>query len=291
MRSRAFLVSLLYVASAALAVSVAAPAASAATTGTVNPDTELSGGDIVTVAGEGFPLGDVTICQAVVAGAPPGAEGCDSSAVVFVPAGADGTFSTPFTVRRFVTVGPAPNPTQVDCASPGATCAIGAANTGDILNTLVIRPISFAPPTATPRPDLIFKQRATQQLYEDNVYFPTAAAAPRHRHALAADGTWTFALVVQNDGDVIDDLVLTAPIVPSTPFAARIFFGYFDVTSAVTRDGGLVFHDVAPGQSFTFAVNISGVGAHGMSALTAIKLHSATEPALVDYARLLVTAP
>ena len=60
-------------------------------------------------------------------------------------------------------------------------------------------------------------------------------------------------MIVQNDGDITDDLILSAPNVPTPPLAVRFYVGYFDVTAAVTGSG-FTFHDVAPGQSFVFAV-------------------------------------
>ena len=61
-----------------------------------------------------------------------------------------------------------------------------------------------------------------QQLLENNEYFPNVSAAPQHTHPIASPGTWVYAVVVQNDGDVADDLVLTAPNVPSAPFGAGL---------------------------------------------------------------------
>jgi hypothetical protein len=108
-------------------------------------------------------------------------------------------------------------------------------------------PITLAPATGHPRPDLVFKRRDTQQLFYDD-------------H------------------------------VPAAPLSARSIYSWFDVTGAVTGTG-FVFHDVAPGQSFTVAVQISGVGARDAGALTAVGLHSGSAPELVDYTRLWVSAP
>lgn len=287
MRARALVVSLLYAASTVLVVSLEAPAASAATrTLTATPNTGLTSGDVITVAGQGFtPSSTVAVCEGVIAGTP-GPEDCGGTGTLLFPIGADGSFSTPLTAARFLTVGGLP----VDCAAPGAACGIGAAELNDVPNTAVIVPLTFAPASGNPRPDLIFKRRDTQQLLENDVYFPNVSAAPQHAHPLAANGWWTYALVVQNDGDGPDDLVLSTPILPPAPFTVKVNFSYFDVTSAVTGTG-LVFHAVAPGQSFTVGVTISGVGAHDVGVLTAVKLHSRAAPERADFSRLWVDAP
>ena len=286
MRARAFVVSLLVVASA-VAVSVPGPAASAATgTLSVTPNTDLSGGDLVAIAGSGFaPSVDVGVCEGIVAGAP-GIEDCGTTIGLF-RTDENGAFSTQFAVHRFLTVGGQP----VDCASPGAACSIGAAELDDIANTAVAVPLGFEPASANPRPDLIFKRHDTQQLLYNDQYFPNVPAAPQRAHSIASGGTWTYALVVQNDGDVADDLVLTTPHVPSAPFGLRVFVGYYDITAPVTGSG-LVFHDVAPGQSFVVAIRFSAdAGAHDAGVLASVKLSSGSAPELVDYAQLWVDAP
>ena len=287
MRGRTFVAALLCIGSTALTVSMPGPAASAATgTVTVTPNTDLSAGDVVTISGSGFaPLVDVGACEGIIAGTP-GLEDCGATIGVF---GTDenGAFSSQFAVRRFLTVGGQP----VDCASPGAQCAIAAAVFDDIANTAVVVPLTFLPATSTPRPDLIFKRRDTQQLLENDQYFPTVPAAPQHTHAIASPGAWTYAVVVQNDGDVADDLVVTTPHVPQPPFAVRVFFGYFDVTAAVTGSG-LVLHNVAPGQSFVLAVRFScDADVHGSGVLASVKVSSGLAPELVDYTRLWVNSP
>src|SRR5262245_60560093 len=132
----------------------------------VTPDTGLASGDAVTVHGAGFtPGASGGVCQAVVNGSP-GTEDCGSPiSVIFVDS--NGEFSISFTVARFIQVGGQ----QIDCAAPGAACVIASAEAADIAGTVVITPISFTPATGTPRPDLVFKRRDTQQLFEDNEYF------------------------------------------------------------------------------------------------------------------------
>ncbi len=287
MRIRSFAVMVMCLATAVAAVSIPGPAASAANESlTVTPNTNLSGGDVVVISGSGFaPSVDVGVCQGIVDG-PPGIEDCGSILGLF-RTDATGAFSTQYAVKRFMTV----NGQNVDCAAPGAGCTLGAADYSDIANTSVVVPLGFVAASGTPRPDLIFKRRDTQQLLEDNQYFPNVSYAPQHGHAIASPGTWVYALVVQNDGDVADDLVLTTPIVPSSPFGVQVFVGYYDVTSYATG-AGVVISDVAPGQSFVVAIRFSlAAGVHDSGVLASVKLSSGSAPELVDYARLWVDAP
>ena len=248
MRARLFAVC---VACAVFTVGLGAQVGSAQTTRTLTviPNADLTSGDIVDVSGSGFaPSVDVGLCQAVVDGTPDAGD-CGVSAAAAVRSDESGGFSTQFAVRRFLII----RGQQVDCAAPGAACVLGLAELSDIANTSVVVPLSFLPKTGTPRPDLIHKRRDTQQLFYDNQYFPSVSDAPQRSHAIAPGGTWTFALIVQNDGDITDDLILSAPNVPTPPLAVRFYVGYFDVTAAVTGSG-FTFHDFAPGQSFVFAV-------------------------------------
>jgi hypothetical protein len=286
MRARTFVILCLYVASAALTVSLPGSSASAATGAvTVTPSTGLSAGDLITIAGSGFtPSVQVGVCQGIVAGTP-GSEDCGSP-VNLLQTDANGAFSTQIAARRFMTVGGQP----IDCASSGAACMIGAAEVADIANTAVVAPITFLPASSHPRPDLIFKRRDTQQLLEDNQYFSNVSLAPQHTHPLV-NGKWVYALVVQNDGDVTDDLVLTTPIVPSPPIVFDVFVGYYNVT-AFAAGSGVVFHDVAPGQSFVVGVRFSAApDVSGLGVLASVKLSSASAPELVDYSRLWVDTP
>jgi hypothetical protein len=286
MRAR-FVALLLCVASVGVVVGVPGPAASAATRNvTVSPKSNLVSNDLVTIAGTGFtPSVDVGVCEGVFPGEATTAD-C-GAAISLVHSDASGAFSLQVSVHRFMSLGAQ----QVDCAAPGAACAIGAAELSDIPNTAVIVPIGFKPATGTPRPDLIFKRRDTQQLLEDNVYFAAVGSAPLHAHPIASPGTWTYAVVVQNDGDVPDDLVLTMPNVPPPPFAVRVFVGYYDVTDFITGSG-VLFHAVAPGQSIVVGVGIGvGAGVAGIGVLASLKLSSGSAPELVDHTRLWVDTP
>jgi Neocarzinostatin family len=287
MRGRTLIVSLVYIASAMAAVSLPGPVASAATRSiSVTPSTNLSGGDVVTVSGVGFaPSADIALCEGVISGAPD-PEDCDA-ALRFARSGTNGAFTTQFTVDRFITI----VGTQVDCAAPGAACLIGAAEAAGIDGTTAVARISFTPVTNSPRPDLMFKNRATGQLFEGGTYFANSGSAPLHAHAIAPGGSWVYALVIKNNSNVTDDLVLTTPSFPSSPFKVRIFAGYYDVTD-YAAGAGVVFHDIAPGRSGVIAVDFSAEpGAQVGSALATVKLSSGSDPSRVDYVRLRVDAP
>lgn len=287
MGGRRFVVLLLCTACLGLAAVVPGSVAAAATGSvSVSPSTGLTGGQEVTVTGSGFsPSVDMAICEGIVDGTA-GPEDCGIAAALFQSRD-DGSFSVTFSVARFMSVGSR----SIDCAAPGAECMVGAAELSDIVGTAVVAPISFAPASGSPRPDMVFKRRDTQQLLENDQYFGNISFAPQHNHAIASGGKWVYALVVQNDGDVIDDLVLTSPIVPPAPLSVRVFVGYSEITSDVTGSG-YVFHGVLPGQSITVGVQFSAApGAHDVGALASIRVRSSVAPELVDFARLWVDAP
>lgn len=287
MRARLFAVC---VACAVFTVAVGAQVGSAQTTRTLTviPNTDLTTGDIVDVSGSGFaPSVDVGICQAVVDGTPDVGD-CGELAVALLRADESGGISAQFVVRRFLII----RGQQVDCAAPGAACVLGAAELSDVANTSVVVPLSFLPATGTPQPDLIHKRRDTQQLFYDNQYFPNVGVAPQRSHTMIPGGNWVFALIVQNDGDITDDLVLSAPVVPSPPFTVHFYFSWADVTPAVTGSG-FTFHDVAPGQSFVFAMDFHAEvsAAEGSGVLGVVKLSSASAPELADFERMVVGIP
>jgi Neocarzinostatin family/Carboxypeptidase regulatory-like domain len=127
---------------------LAAPPSSAQTSRsvTVTPDTGLVGGDVVTLSGTGFePNSPVYYCEGNIAG-PFDQSSCGGNIPPSVTADANGAFSVPVTVYRFIT----PAGGLIDCAQPGATCGMGAANL--IGNELIgaNTPITFTPqPPAT----------------------------------------------------------------------------------------------------------------------------------------------
>ena len=64
-----------------------------------------------------------------------------------------------------------------------------------------------------------------------------------------------YALRVQNDDVVTDDLVVTATPDPRV----RYFVGYYEVTAQV-HGGGFRYTDVAPGEVLPLAMQMSAVG-------------------------------
>jgi hypothetical protein len=112
----------------------------------------------------------------------------------------------------------------------------------------VIAPISFAPATGTPRPDAIVENLATGAPFRDDFYTTNGATQAKTRK-VPVGSKWSWALRAQNDGNVADDLVVSA--LPQ--FGVRFFVGYYDVTSYVTG-GGFTFAGVAPDAILPFAV-------------------------------------
>src|SRR5262249_30141701 len=129
-----------------------------------------------------------------------------------------GNFTGSLTVTRFVKVGSR----RIDCADPSNPCAIGVADL-NVFSTSNLVSLAFAPqPPVNPRPDIMVKNRATGELYGDNFYDPNGGGVQRRVHA-EVNGSWTFAVQIQNDGDVPDDLTITASAVPGVQY----FVGYF----------------------------------------------------------------
>jgi hypothetical protein len=111
---------------------------------TVTPDTGLVGGDVVTLAGTGFPASTVVdFCEGVITGQPPSSSDCGTT-FESLTTDATGAFSVPVTVFRFIT--PSSSGTTIDCAASTAHCAIGAADV--VTFEIVVTPITFTPQAA-----------------------------------------------------------------------------------------------------------------------------------------------
>ena len=207
---------------------------------TVTPQNPVNGQQ-VTVDGTGFrPNAKIEILQC---GTDPQSTPADCSQN-FTTAVADaaGAFSGSFAVQESISR-PAG---RVECDSPGI-CVIAAAEVVDIPGTIVTAPLD----TAALQPDGRIKRRSDGAITGDNIYNTNGDGQTRIR-AVAPGVVWTFAVQLQNDGEVADDITVTAP--PSSPpFTVQYFVGYYDVTPYVTG-GGFTFTDVAPGQIWTFAV-------------------------------------
>jgi Neocarzinostatin family len=206
---------------------------------TVTPDNPVDGQQ-VTVAGTGFrPNAKVEILQCATA--PQDPTDCSPNFTTAV-ADAAGGFSAPFNVQRFF-VG------TVDCSTPGA-CVMAAAEVVDIPGTIVTAPVEI---TAL-QPDGRIRRRSDGVITGDNIYNLNADGQTRIR-AVAPGTTWSFAVQLQNDAEVADNIRVTAPP-SSSPFTVRYFVAYFDITSKVTG-GGFTFTDVAPGQIWTLGVQFN----------------------------------
>jgi hypothetical protein len=220
----------------------------------VTPDSDLVSGDIVTLEGSGFSSGGpVGVCELVI-DADPGREDCGYVASAG-SADSNGEFSAQFVIRRYLNT---PSAGFVDCAAPSATCGMAASEIDSNLNpipgTVVVVPINLREFAATGRPDIIIKNRKTGAFFGDNFY--TLICCEQYReHSVEVGGKWSYALRVQNDDIVADDLIVTA-----TPNSRiRYFVGYFDITAQVTS-GGFRYTDVSPGEIRPLAMQMSAVG-------------------------------
>jgi hypothetical protein len=147
----------------------------------------------------------------------------------------------------------------------------------------VLTTLTFAVP---PKPDVVIRRRSDGVLFFDNVY--TTTPGP-YEHTIAPGGTWTFAVLVQNDGGA-GDLTVHAGSVTS-PFTMRYFIGYYDVTSVLTNGSGLTLSNMAPGASQLLAVQFTAAPAISPGA-TADTFVTASSPnsGLQDSIHLRVTA-
>ncbi len=220
----------------------------------VAPDSDLVSGDMITVSGSGISSGafGVGVCELVI-DTDPGREDCGFVAAFDVDASGD--FSGQFEVRRYLDTRSAG---FVDCAAPSATCGIAAAEVDRDLNpipgTEVVVPISLREFAGTGRPDIIIKNRATGAFSGDN--FTTTICCNQYRqHSVAVGGKWSYALRVQNDDVVVDDLIVTAP--PDS--RVRYFVSYFEITAQVTS-GGYRYSAVSPGEIRPLSMQMSGAG-------------------------------
>ena len=109
-------------------------------------------------------------------------------------------------------------------------------------------------------------------------------------HAIAPGGKWSYALRVQNDGEVSDDLVFSAPQPANGSVRTRYFVGYYDVTTAV-NGSGFTFADVSPGETRSIAVQFVAAPDAVDRAHVIVQLHSGSNDLIEDRLSLAVTAP
>jgi Neocarzinostatin family len=210
---------------------------------TVTPDNPIEG-QPVTVAGTGFRANaKIEILQCVPDPHDPTDCGPNFTSAV---ADAAGTFSAPFSMSQFLTPTGAP---PADCNTSGA-CVVAAAEVVDIPGTIVTAPFEIA----ALQPDGQIRRLSDGAITGNDIYNLNADGQTRIR-AVAPGVRWTFAVQFENDGEVADDITVTAP--PSSPpFTVRYFVSYFDITSQVTG-GGFTFTDVAPGQIWKLPVQFN----------------------------------
>jgi Neocarzinostatin family len=210
---------------------------------TVTPENPVDGQEL-TVAGTGFrPNAKVEILECVTDPADP--TDCSPNFATTVTDTA-GAFSAPYIVRQFFSP---PGGSTVDCNPPGV-CVVAAAEVVDIPGTIVTAPFQI---TAL-QPDGMIRRRSDGAITGNDIYNLDGSGQTRIR-AVAPGTKWSFAVQFENDGDVADDITVTAP--PSSPpFTVRYFVAYFDITAQVTG-GGFTLTDLAPGQPVGLAVQFN----------------------------------
>ena len=220
----------------------AAPA-SAATTLTATPRTDLVSGQAVVLHGTGFHPGrEVRLCQGDTQwlcqpGGPTGR----------TTASATGTIDARFAVRRYL----ATPDGRVDCAS--GECWIMAVDLDDIGGTIVVATIAFAPDVLAPQPDVRIRNPGNGTVVGDDVYDTFAPGVPTRTRVVEPDETWTYRVEVENEGPTDDLRIRAEPGRP--PFTVRYLAGWYDVTAAVTGTGA-VLHDVPHGAVRTIKVQV-----------------------------------
>jgi hypothetical protein len=126
-------------------------------------------------------------------------------------------------------------------------------------------------------PDLVIKRRSDGTLLFDNSY--TAFPSP-YFHSITAGGYWTYAVLVQNDGDSTGDIVVQASA-PAAPFDVQYFYGYYDVTAAV-EGSGLLLSAMPPGETRPLAVRFHADSGTMAAMSSEITLSAVPSPALPD---------
>jgi hypothetical protein len=259
---------------AALVGVVGAQPASAAIAFSVTPDDGLVNGQSVTAHGEGFPANATVFLQVCLVGDPT----CGAGQNVF--SDPSGSFSAPYTVARVIG-------RHRDCLQ--WSCEVRASINGV---TQAAWPIAFA----QIQPDAQVRRRSDGVIFFDNKYDnepPLGNCCEQQKnHAITPGGKWSYAVVVQNDGDDDDDFTVTGDAGPINFFTIRYFVGYYDVTALVTGSG-FTFHGVAPGASRTMGVQFRATASApaGDFTSTRVLFSSVTEPVATDGVDLKVTVP
>jgi hypothetical protein len=146
------------------------------------------------------------------------------------------------------------------------------------------RPVAFV----DVQPDGQVYTASSHTLAFDNVYSLFGGTAQLRQHAVAANGKWVFAVRVQNDGPVVDDIAVKAPVVSANGrFTVRYLVGYYDVTAYVAT-GTFTYENMAPGETRKLAVQFTAAPGTpaGDSFAADLQFKSTTDPVAVDVVRL-----
>jgi hypothetical protein len=241
---------------------------------TVTPDTDLLSNQEVTVAGEGFaPDASILLVTCRVE-----SSACSLISPLSVVSDGDGAFTTPYSVPRL-------NLRNQDCLHLSGGCEVRAMMSGAIVGRA---PVSFYPV----QPDGQVKRQSDGVIFFDDQYatMPNQSPVQSRTHAIQPGGTWSYALRLQNDGPVTDDLTFTGPASPANNFQVRYFVGWFDVTAKVTSTG-FTFQDVPVGTTKSIAVQFSALPGAGGNMTARMSFSSGIDPDARDVVSLNVYVP
>lgn len=209
-------------------------------TASVSPSQNLLDGGTVSVDGADWPAStSMTVQECAQVGNTPEPE-CYPPQTVST--NASGSFTTSYVVHRFFD--------DADCVTTLSVSCFMLVQRADLAPPGYLIAIGFNI-NSSQGPDLIIKRRSDGTLFFDN-YYSTAGAS--YSHAIVEGGYWTFAVLVQNDGLATTDITVHSRTRFSTaPFTVQYFYGYYDVTAAVTGSG-MLLPSVASGESRLLAV-------------------------------------
>jgi hypothetical protein len=140
---------------------------------------------------------------------------------------------------------------------------------------------------AGPRPDARIRRYSESVAVGDGIYNETASGQTRVGTVIS-QGTIRFVLRAENDGTVVDDLVV-AGTRNQTWFGIRYFVGAQEVSARV-RNGSFRFQDVAPGAHRALVIQVTAKpGAPvGKRVVAGVALRSGADSSLVDRVRAVV---
>jgi hypothetical protein len=207
----------------------------------VSPDTDLVTGQHVTVSGSGFPA-NLPVTLDVNEVAQPALT--PQIAPMTVVASPTGEISASYPVHRL-------NLRFHDCAHVALGCEVRAKVGGA---TFGRAPIGFLPV----QPDARLRRLSDDAIFFDDVYSPIASTTQLVQHAITPGGRWSYAVQIQNDGPVADDMTLRGSPSPENYFKIRYFVGFYDVTASVTG-AGFTYRNMAAGEVRKLAVQFTAL--------------------------------